>query len=53
MVKSGVPITAENVEVEAAKYTDRPMEKMEQNILLSKVQEVYDKLDIEVNGKGS
>jgi len=49
MIMSGVAITENNVEEEALKHMNRPIDAMEKKILLSKVTEVYDKIGIETN----
>ena len=49
MIQSGVAITVDNVVEEASKYTTRTIDKMEQNILMSKITGVYDKLGIKTN----
>tara|TARA_R110000822_G_scaffold152112_8_gene291365 strand:- start:23070 stop:23288 length:219 start_codon:yes stop_codon:yes gene_type:complete len=48
MVKSGVAIKGSNVVEEAAKYTTAEIGKYEKNILLAKVEQVYEKLGVEV-----
>lgn len=51
MIQSGIPITEDNVETEAAKYTDSKIEKMEKNILLSKITQVYNEIGIKTKDK--
>ena len=42
MIESGIYVNADNVVFEAGKYTDRRIDTYEKNILLSKVNQVYD-----------
>lgn len=51
MIMSGVAITEDNVVLEAGKYTDRVIDSMEKNILLSKTHQVYEKIGIETKVK--
>jgi hypothetical protein len=52
MIKSGIAIKESNVVEEAAKYTDAEIGNYEKMILLAKVNEVYEKLGIEVKDNG-
>ena len=51
IVKDGVPLTKANVEVYGAYYMGRGLDEMEQNIVLSKVTQVYEKLGIKPKEK--
>jgi hypothetical protein len=48
MIKSGIAIKDKNVVSEAAKYTDAEIGSYEKMILLAKVNQVYEKLGIQV-----
>lgn len=51
IIKSGKPAKVENIQELAFPYFERKLDDMEQNILLNKIYQVYEKLGIEVKEK--